>query len=56
MRGRVPKAPGEIVVGKKFFEDNPSVKIGDTIDLELGERKKDNRIVDCLHFKMEKCL
>ena len=56
MRGRVPKAPGEIVVGKKFFEDNPSVKIGDTIDLELGERKKDNRIVDFLHFKMEKCL
>lgn len=48
MRGRVPKAPGEIVVGKKFFEDNPSVKIGDTIDLELGERKKDNRIVDFL--------
>ena len=48
IRGRVPKAPGEIVVGKKFFEDNPSFKIGDTVDLELGERRKDNRIVDFL--------
>lgn len=45
IRGRVPEAPGEIVVGKKFFEDNPSFKIGDTVDLELGERRKDNRIV-----------
>ena len=48
IRGRVPEAPGEIVVGKKFFEDNPSFKIGDTVDLELGERRKDNRIVDFL--------
>ena len=58
IRGRVPEAPGEIVVGKKFFEDNPSFKIGDTVDLELGERRKDNRIVDFLHsyFKMGKYL
>lgn len=48
IHGRVPEAPGEIVVGKKFFEDNPSFKIGDTVDLELGERRKDNRIVDFL--------
>ena len=40
IRGRVPKAPGEIVVGKEIFEDNPSFKIGDTVDLELGERRK----------------
>ncbi|MCQ4871868.1 hypothetical protein NE639_26685, partial [Blautia producta] len=28
LQGRVPQAPGEIVVGKNFFEQNPTFEIG----------------------------
>lgn len=48
LRGRVPQAPGEIVVGKSFFEQNPSVEIGDRLNLDLGERRKGNTTVDFL--------
>lgn len=47
LRGRVPQAPGEIVVGKGFFEQNPSAEIGDRLNLDLGERRKGNTTV---HF------
>ena len=48
LRGRVPQAPGEIVVGKSFFEQNPSVEIGDRLNLDLGERRIGNTTVDFL--------
>ena len=48
LQGRVPQAPGEIVVGKNFFEQNPTFEIGDTIELNIGERKIGNDTVDFL--------
>ncbi len=48
LHGRVPQAPGEIVVGKNFFEQNPSFEIGDTLELNIGERKTENAAVDFL--------
>ena len=48
LRGRVPQAPGEIVVGKSFFEQNPSVEIGDQLNLDLGKRRIGNTTVDFL--------
>ena len=46
LQGRVPQAPGEIVVGKNFFEQNPSFEIGDTLEVNIGERKIGNETVD----------
>ncbi|RGE65298.1 ABC transporter permease [Anaerotruncus colihominis] len=48
LQGRVPQAPGEIVVGKNFFEQNPSFEIGDTLEVNIGERKIGNKTVDFL--------
>jgi len=48
LQGRVPQAPGEIVVGKNFFEQNPAFEIGDTIELNIGERRIGNDAVDFL--------
>lgn len=48
IQGRVPQAPDEIVVGKSFFEQNPSYQIGDTISVVLGERKVGLEPVDFL--------
>ena len=48
IHGRVPQAPGEIVVGKSFFEQNPSYQIGDTVSVVLGERKVSSEPVDFL--------
>lgn len=36
------------MVGKSFFEQNPSVEIGDRLNLDLGERRKGNTTVDFL--------
>ena len=41
LRGRVPQAPGEIVVGKSFFEQNPSVEIGDRLNLVWANAGKE---------------
>lgn len=39
MEGRIPAKPGEIVVSKSFFEQNPQYKLGDTITLAEGVRQ-----------------
>jgi len=39
LRGRIPQAPGEIVVSKDFFSQNPAYGIGDTLVVEVGSRK-----------------
>ena len=36
LRGRIPQAPGEIVVSKDFFLQNPAYGIGDTLAVEVG--------------------
>ena len=46
--GRVPQAPGEIVVGKNFFEENPTFEIGDTLRVNIGERRTENTTIDFL--------
>lgn len=38
-QGRIPQAPGEIVVGKDFFLQNPAYKIGDILTLEVSSQK-----------------
>ena len=46
LEGRVPKAPGEIVVSKSFFDRNPGYHLGDTITLPIGERKLGEELLD----------
>ena len=36
LRGRIPQAPGEVVVSKDFFLQNPAYGIGDTLAVEVG--------------------
>ncbi len=36
LRGRIPQAPGEIVVSKDFFLQNPAYGIGDMLAVEVG--------------------
>lgn len=42
LRGRIPQAPGEIVVSKDFFLQNPAYGIGDTLAVEVGGLKSNN--------------
>ena len=42
LRGRIPQAPGEIVVSKDFFLQNPAYGIGDTLAVEAGRQKSSN--------------
>lgn len=42
LRGRIPQVPGEIVVSKDFFLQNPEYGIGDTLAVEVGSRKSSN--------------
>ncbi len=42
LRGRIPQAPGEIVVSKDFFLQNPAYGIGDTLAVEVGRRESSN--------------
>lgn len=42
LRGRIPQAPGEIVVSKDFFLQNPAYGIGDTLAVEVGSRRSSN--------------
>ena len=46
LEGRVPKAPGEIVVSKSFFDRNPGYHLGDTITLPIGERRLGEELLD----------
>lgn len=36
LQGRIPQAPGEVVVSKDFFLQNPAYGIGDTLAVEIG--------------------
>ncbi|WP_289965378.1 ABC transporter permease, partial [Faecalibaculum rodentium] len=36
LRGRIPQAPGEVVVSKDFFLQNPAYGIGDTLAVGIG--------------------
>ncbi len=47
LRGRVPQAPERLWL-EKAFEQNPSVEIGDRLNLDLGERRIGNTTVDFL--------
>ena len=40
--GRIPQAPGEIVVSKDFFLQNPVYGIGDTLAVEVGSQRSSN--------------
>lgn len=42
LRGHIPQAPGEIVVSKDFFLQNPAYGIGDTLAVEVGRRESSN--------------
>ncbi len=42
LRGRIPQAPGEIVVSKDFFLQNPAYGVGDTLAVEVGSRRSSN--------------
>ena len=48
LQGHFPQAPGEIVVGKNFFEQNPSYRLGDTVSVALGERKNGKEAIEFL--------
>lgn len=37
--GRMPQAPGEVIVLQSFLEDNTQYKVGDTLRLPQGQRK-----------------
>ena len=54
LEGRVPKAPGEIVVSKSFFERNPEYQLGDTLTLPAGERRLGGEILDETRIRQEK--
>ncbi len=38
IEGRRPNNANEIALSKQYFENNPSVKIGDKITLPIGDR------------------
>ena len=42
LRGRIPQAPGEVVVSKDFFLQNPAYGIGDTLAVEVGSCQSSN--------------
>lgn len=51
--GRLPETKDEIVVAKQFFEDNPSYKIGDELELPVGNRMAENQALETRDYKKE---
>jgi len=51
MEGRLPQESGEIVVSKLFFLDNPSYKIGDKLNLPIGNRMLGDEIIRTQDYK-----
>ncbi|HJA36388.1 MAG TPA: ABC transporter permease [Firmicutes bacterium] len=37
-QGRMPQAPGEIIVQQEFFDDNPQYQVGDVVTFSQGKR------------------
>ncbi|MCI8390801.1 MAG: ABC transporter permease [Roseburia sp.] len=53
LEGHVPNRPGEIVVSKSFFEQNPQYRLGDTITLPAGERRLGEDALDVIAIRQE---
>lgn len=53
MEGSLPKKPGEIVVSKVFFKDNPMYTIGDQVELQIGHRILDNKRISTQELFIE---
>ncbi len=53
LEGRLPKRPGEIVVSKSFFEQNPHYRLGDTVTLPAGDRVRDGERLDAAKTRQE---
>lgn len=51
MKGRLPQKPGEIVLSKLFFMDNPSYKIGDKLTLPIGDRMLGDKTIETQGYK-----
>ncbi|GAA0712110.1 FtsX-like permease family protein [Paraclostridium ghonii] len=51
MKGRLPQKPGEIVLSKLFFLDNPSYKIGDKLTLPIGDRMLGDKTIETQGYK-----
>ncbi|MHC1747000.1 MAG: ABC transporter permease [Cellulosilyticaceae bacterium] len=44
--GKIPQKIDEIVVSKQFFEVHPNVKVGDSIQLEVGMRMQNGELIE----------
>ncbi|MDY2652852.1 MULTISPECIES: ABC transporter permease [Eisenbergiella] len=44
--GRIPEKPGEIVVSKSFFDNNPGFRLGDSFTLTAGHRMAGGELWD----------
>lgn len=53
IEGRLPEVPGEIVIAKGFFIDNPSYKVGDKITVPVGKRMLGSKELDTQSYKEE---
>lgn len=51
MKGKLPQKPGEIVLSKLFFLDNPSYKIGDKLTLPIGDRMLGDKMIETQDYK-----
>lgn len=46
--GHVPKSENELAISKQYFENHPDLKIGDTINIPIGNRTFNSEILDPL--------
>lgn len=53
LEGRLPEEPGEIVISKLFFTDNPQYKVGDKLTLPVGNRMLNNEKLRTNGYKQE---
>lgn len=52
-QGREPRTEGELAVSKQYFQQNPEVRLGDTVQLVMGDRKADGEILQPVAVKEE---
>lgn len=53
LEGRLPEEPGEIVISKLFFTDNPQYKVGDKLILPVGNRILNNEKLQTNAYEKE---
>ena len=53
LEGRLPEGPGEIVISKLFFTDNPQYKVGDKLIFPVGSRMLNNEKLPTNAYKQE---